>query len=224
MCCPKKILHLTLLTAISLQLAAAAPAEEALAEAQSAGSAAFLASTTSSQEPEPPLTPQEGRLTSDTREQTAPEIPARATSEVHLVSEPSPFGHASSAKLLSSREGFESAGRSEVSTADSNSEGDSVPQLNTSAAPAAPFSGDAPVDVSAEDNSTFDTRLYLPVHRRSQERQQQWMSDEMRQDVLVEQLLQNTAAQPWDAYRRQRLSGLTTTPTSDSIALREQEH
>lgn len=92
----------------------------------------------------------------------------------------------------------------------------------TSTAPQAPASAIAPVDVSAEDNSTFDPRLYLSQQQQQQrsQRQQQWMSLESQQDALLQQLLQQTAVQAWDAYRRQRLDGAVEAPISDFLARR----
>lgn len=92
----------------------------------------------------------------------------------------------------------------------------------TSAAPQAPASAIAPVDVSAEDNSTFDPRLYMSQQQQQQrsQRQQQWMSLESQQDALLQQLLQQTAVQAWDAYRRQRLDGAVEAPASDFLARR----
>lgn len=87
----------------------------------------------------------------------------------------------------------------------------------TSVAPQAPTAAIAPVDVSAEDNSTFDPRLYMSQQQRSQ--RQQWMSLESQQDALLQQLLQQTAVQAWDAYRRQRLD-VAEPPSSDFLARR----
>lgn len=77
------------------------------------------------------------------------------------------------------------------------------------------------MDVSAEDNSTFEPRLYQSAQqqRQAQQRQQHWMLPDTQLDVLL-QRLQQTAAQAWDAYRRQRDEGLTERASTDFLARR----
>ncbi|KAL8438853.1 hypothetical protein Efla_000771 [Eimeria flavescens] len=77
--------------------------------------------------------------------------------------------------------------------------------------PATPPGVAAAVDSSAEDSSTFEPRLYLPPRRPplDERRRKQWLSEEAQYDVLLQQLMEQTAAQAWNAYRRHRFDPLT---------------
>lgn len=77
------------------------------------------------------------------------------------------------------------------------------------------------VDTSTEDNSTFEPRLYLSTQQQQQQqqRQQKWMDPEKQQDVLLQHLLQHTAAQAWDNHRRQRFEE-SETAVGDFLARR----
>lgn len=84
---------------------------------------------------------------------------------------------------------------------------------------AAPPAGASPrVDVSAEDNSTFEPRLYLPQQLQQQlQQEQRWMNPQMRADLLAQL---RSAAQAWDAYRRQRFQGMTDAAAGDYFLAR----
>lgn len=77
------------------------------------------------------------------------------------------------------------------------------------------------VDTSTEDSSTFEPRLYLSTQQQQQQqqRQQKWMDPEKQQDVLLQHLLQHTAAQAWDNHRRQRFEE-SETAVGDFLARR----
>ncbi|KAL8454201.1 hypothetical protein Emed_000459 [Eimeria media] len=98
------------------------------------------------------------------------------------------------------------------------------PSVGDRTSPALPPGSSTAVDVSAEDSSTFEPRLYLPPQRPplEQRRRKQWLGEEAQLDVLLQQVLEQTAAQAWNAYRRHRFEALME-PTTTEFLVRRRE-
>ncbi|KAL8450144.1 hypothetical protein Emag_003388 [Eimeria magna] len=101
---------------------------------------------------------------------------------------------------------------------------EALPSAGDRTSPALPPGSSTAVDVSAEDNSTFEPRLYLPPQRPPLEerRRKQWLGEEAQLDVLLQQVLEQTAAQAWNAYRRHRFEALME-PTTAEFLVRRRE-
>lgn len=82
----------------------------------------------------------------------------------------------------------------------------------------------AGVDASAEDNSTLQPRLYLSQQQQQQrdQRQRQWLNRDEQEDVLLQELLQHTAAQAWALGRRQSLYSSNNPPASNQFLERRE--
>ncbi|KAL8434385.1 hypothetical protein ACSSS7_003211 [Eimeria intestinalis] len=102
--------------------------------------------------------------------------------------------------------------------------GEGPPSAGDRTSPALPPGSSTALDVSAEDSTTFEPRLYLPPQRPPLEerRRRQWMGEEAQFDVLLQQVMEQTAAQAWNSYRRHRFEALME-PTTTEFLVRRRE-